>query len=71
MAKKRKMVNKTMPMNAQCWCAHVKKKAAWMLVIGVLLALNAWYMWTDAWFLVGVLIAIGALAKLAMPNCRC
>lgn len=49
--------------------AHMKKKGGCMLVIGLAIALNAYYMWTDAWMLFGGLIALGGLAKMLMKPC--
>ena len=68
------MVRKRRMAKDICGCppgfyTYTKRKAGYMLIAGVLIALNAWCNWTDAWLLLGVIIALGSLGKLIMPMC--
>ena len=58
--------------NCGCGCkgGDCHRCKGWkMLVLGILVLLNAWYMLVDWWMFVGILITLGGLIKIIWPHC--
>ncbi|MBS3076515.1 hypothetical protein J4481_02115 [Candidatus Pacearchaeota archaeon] len=68
MVKKRKNIKSASSGEKEYSCKGVH--GIGMLIFGLVIALNAWYGWTDAWLLLGGLLALGGLKKIfMMPMC--
>ncbi|MEK6918612.1 MAG: hypothetical protein AABW73_01100 [Nanoarchaeota archaeon] len=53
-----------------CNMGHCSKCHSWkLLIVGIIIAINAWWPFIGWWKLVAVLLIIAGLSKLFMPRC--
>ncbi len=65
------MPKKREEMSGECCKGHKMWKGMKMLVAGLLVLANAYWNFMNLGLLIGLLLVVGGILKLAVPHCNC